>query len=170
MKQRRAKIFMPGPVLFRQKRYGEGGKPFEMLKFRSMTVQENGSVVTQAQKNDTRITPLGLFLRKHSLDELPQFWNVLCGNMSIVGPRPHANTHNEEYRVQITGYMLRHKVKPGITGLAQITGHRGQTETREKMENRIRADLHYIRSWTLWLDLQIIGKTILKGFNDPNAY
>ncbi|WP_373018172.1 undecaprenyl-phosphate glucose phosphotransferase [Thiomicrorhabdus sp.] len=160
----------PGPIIFKQKRYGKEGKEIEVWKFRSMTVTENGDKVVQAKKNDSRITPLGAFLRRTSLDELPQFINVVQGRMSIVGPRPHAVAHNEEYRKQITGYMLRHKIKPGITGLAQINGFRGETDTLDKMEQRIHFDLVYIRKWSVLLDLKIIFLTLFKGFTDKNAY
>ncbi|PCJ30890.1 MAG: undecaprenyl-phosphate glucose phosphotransferase [Gammaproteobacteria bacterium] len=164
------KITSKGPVLFKQARYGIDGEKIEVWKFRSMTVAENGQKVTQAVKGDSRITPLGAFLRKTSLDELPQFFNALGGSMSIVGPRPHAVAHNEEYRTKIKGYMLRHKVKPGITGLAQINGFRGETDTLDKMEGRIYYDLQYIQTWTLRLDLKIILLTVFKGFLDKNAY
>ena len=126
--------------------------------------------VVQASKTDSRITPFGRFLRRTSLDELPQFFNVIAGTMSIVGPRPHAVTHNEFYRTAIHGYMLRHKVKPGITGLAQVKGYRGETEVLEKMEGRIKYDLEYIRNWSLWLDLKLIVVTIFVGFTNKNAY
>jgi len=126
--------------------------------------------VTQATQNDPRITKFGQFLRKSSLDELPQFINVLQGRMSIVGPRPHAVAHNEEYRSQISGYMLRHNVKPGITGLAQIRGFRGETDTLDKMEGRIKSDLEYIHTWSIWLDIEIFIMTIFKGFLHENAY
>ncbi|WP_139536496.1 undecaprenyl-phosphate glucose phosphotransferase [Klebsiella spallanzanii] len=160
----------PGPIIFRQVRYGMDGKPIKVWKFRSMTVMENDETVKQATKNDTRVTPVGRFLRKTSLDELPQFFNVLFGQMSVVGPRPHAVSHNEQYRSLIKGYMLRHKVKPGITGLAQINGWRGETDTLEKMEKRIEFDLLYIRGWSIWLDLKIIFLTIFKGFINKSAY
>ncbi|HBR3185813.1 TPA: sugar transferase, partial [Klebsiella pneumoniae] len=159
-----------GPVIFKQTRYGIDGKPIKVWKFRSMNVMENDSVVTQAKKNDSRITPFGSFLRKTSLDELPQFINVLVGNMSIVGPRPHAVAHNEQYRSLIEGYMLRHKVKPGITGLAQVKGWRGETDTLEKMQKRVEYDLEYIREWSIWLDIKIILLTIFKGFVNKSAY
>ena len=133
-------------------------------------VQENGAEVKQATKNDSRLTSIGGFLRKSSLDELPQIINVLTGQMSMVGPRPHANAHNEFYRGQIEGYMLRHKVKPGITGLAQVNGCRGETETIDKMEKRIKFDHQYIREWTIWLDLKIIFKTFAVVFSRQNAY
>lgn len=164
------KITSPGPVFFKQDRYGLDGRRIGVLKFRSMRVQENGDKVVQATKNDSRITPLGAFLRRTSLDELPQFINVLLGEMSVVGPRPHAVAHNEQYRKQVSFYMLRHKVKPGITGLAQINGWRGETDTLEKMEMRIKYDLEYIRNWSMFLDISIIFKTLFKGFVHKNAY
>jgi len=159
-----------GPILFKQDRYGLAGQKIKVWKFRSMTVTENSDVVTQATKNDSRITPLGGFLRRTSLDELPQFFNVVTGDMSIVGPRPHAVSHNEEYRKKVEFYMLRHKVKPGITGWAQINGWRGETDTLEKMENRVDYDLQYIKNWSLWFDLKIIFLTVFKGFTGKNAY
>lgn len=164
------KLTSKGPVLFRQKRYGLDGKSISVWKFRSMTVTEDGDRVIQAKKNDSRITAIGGFLRKSSLDELPQLFNVFFGQMSLVGPRPHANAHNEYYRKQISGYMLRHKVKPGITGLAQVNGCRGETETIEKMENRITFDHQYIREWSMWLDLKILFQTILVVLRRENAY
>lgn len=164
------KLTSKGPVIFKQQRYGMKGEPIEVWKFRSMSVCENGAAINQATKNDSRITPLGGFLRRTSLDELPQFLNVLGGSMSVVGPRPHAVAHNEFYRKQIQGYMLRHKVKPGITGQAQINGCRGETDTIEKMQSRIHHDLEYIRQWSLWLDLKIVFMTILKGFVSEQAY
>lgn len=164
------KISSPGPIIFRQIRYGMDGKPIKVWKFRSMTVMENDGKVTQATKNDIRVTKVGRFLRSSSLDELPQFFNVLFGQMSVVGPRPHAVAHNEQYRALIKGYMLRHKVKPGITGLAQINGWRGETDTLEKMEKRIEFDLLYIRGWSIWLDMKIIFLTIFKGFFNKSAY
>jgi len=164
------KFTSPGPVIFRQRRYGLDGQEIVVYKFRSMTVCEDGSQITQASKGDMRITKLGRFLRKTSLDELPQFINVLQGRMSIVGPRPHAVAHNEMYRKLIKGYMVRHKVKPGITGWAQVNGHRGETEQLEKMEARIEFDLDYLRNWTLKLDLAIIARTVLVVLNDKQAY
>jgi len=164
------KLTSRGPILFQQLRYGLDGKPIKVLKFRSMTVMENGDQVTQAQKNDSRLTPIGGFLRRSSLDELPQLFNVLGGSMSLVGPRPHANAHNEFYRRQINGYMLRHKIKPGITGLAQVNGCRGETETVEKMEARVKYDHQYIREWNLALDFQIMLKTIRVVLARQNAY
>jgi len=164
------KITSKGTILFKQTRYGIDGKPITIWKFRSMTVMEDGIKITQAKKNDSRLTPIGEFIRSTSLDELPQFFNVLQGKMSIVGPRPHAVAHNEEYRALINGYMLRHKVKPGITGWAQINGWRGETDTLEKMEKRIEFDLDYIRNWSLSFDLKIVIATIFKGFLHKNAY
>lgn len=164
------KFTSKGPVLFRQTRYGLDGRPIMVWKFRSMSVQENGATVTQASRGDTRITPLGAILRKTSLDELPQFFNVLKGDMSIVGPRPHAVAHNEQYRTQVNGYMLRHKVKPGITGWAQVNGWRGETDTLDKMQKRIEFDLEYIEHWSVWMDIKIIFLTLFKGFVNKNAY
>ncbi|ENT8517483.1 undecaprenyl-phosphate glucose phosphotransferase [Raoultella sp. FYR_9] len=164
------KISSPGPIIFKQTRYGMDGKAIKVWKFRSMKVMENDEVVVQATKNDIRVTSVGSFLRRTSLDELPQFVNVLTGSMSIVGPRPHAVAHNEQYRKLIQGYMLRHKVKPGITGLAQIKGWRGETDTLDKMEKRIECDLEYIRTWSLFLDVKIIFLTIFKGFISKTAY
>ncbi|NOX27385.1 MAG: undecaprenyl-phosphate glucose phosphotransferase [Gammaproteobacteria bacterium] len=164
------KLTSPGPVLFKQRRYGINGEMIEVYKFRSMTVTEDGDEVRQATKGDARVTKLGAFLRRTSMDELPQFFNVLLGTMSIVGPRPHAVSHNEEYRGLINGYMLRHKVKPGITGLAQVNGWRGETDTLEKMQKRIEYDLEYINRWSVWLDAKIVLKTITHGFVGKNAY
>src|SRR5678809_1392023 len=160
----------PGPVLFKQRRYGVDGRKIVVYKFRSMTVAEDGDVVRQATRNDSRITPFGAFLRRSSLDELPQFINVLQGRMSVVGPRPHAIAHNELYRKLIRGYMIRHKVKPGITGLAQVNGCRGETDTVDKMKARIELDLAYLRNWSLLLDLQIILKTVVVVLRKQNAY
>ena len=164
------KVTSKGPVFFRQRRYGLNGEVIHVLKFRSMTVMEDTGEVKQATKNDQRITPFGAFLRRTSLDELPQFFHVITGTMSIVGPRPHAVSHNEQYRKQIEGYMLRHKVKPGITGWAQVNGWRGETDTLEKMEQRIAHDLKYIRNWTLLWDLQIIFLTVFGRKVRKNAY
>ncbi|GAL11900.1 capsular polysaccharide synthesis enzyme CpsA sugar transferase [Vibrio astriarenae] len=135
-----------------------------------MTTMEQGKNVKQAIKNDPRITPVGRFIRRTSLDELPQFFNVLQGSMSIVGPRPHAVSHNEEYRQIVDRYMLRHKVKPGITGWAQINGYRGETDTLDKMEKRVEFDLAYIRDWSVWMDIKIVFLTVFKGFTGKNAY
>ena len=164
------KLTSPGPIIFRQRRYGLDGKEILVYKFRSMTVTEDGARVQQATKNDQRITPLGAILRKTSLDELPQFINVLQGRMSIVGPRPHAVSHNEMYRKLIKGYMVRHKVKPGITGWAQVNGFRGETDTLDKMQGRIDYDLDYLRNWSLKLDLYIIFKTVRVVAGDRQAY
>ncbi len=164
------KLTSPGPAIFKQKRYGMDGKSIEVWKFRSMRVMENGSDFKQATKNDDRITRVGAFIRKTSLDELPQFINVLQGSMSTVGPRPHAIAHNEEFRGQVKSYMRRHKIKPGITGWAQVNGWRGETDTLEKMEKRIEHDLHYIHHWSVWWDLKIILKTVAKGFVGNNVY
>lgn len=164
------KLSSPGPIIFKQKRYGINGKEIKVYKFRSMTAQDNGKVVKQATKDDPRITKFGAFIRRTSLDELPQFFNVLQGKMSIVGPRPHAIAHNEEYRKLVPKYMQRHLVKPGITGWAQINGWRGETDTLEKMEKRVEFDLHYINNWSFWLDLKIIFLTVFKGFINKNAY
>ena len=164
------KLSSPGPVIFKQTRYGLRGEKIEVWKFRTMNVCENGSEIKQVSRNDPRVTRFGSFLRKTSLDELPQFINVLQGSMSIVGPRPHAVAHNEQYRKIVNGYMLRHKVKPGITGLAQVSGWRGETDTLDKMQKRIEYDLAYIRNWSLWLDIRIIFRTIIKEFAGENAY
>jgi putative colanic acid biosynthesis UDP-glucose lipid carrier transferase len=160
----------PGPILFKQRRYGLDGKEIVVYKFRSMTVCEDGAHVTQATRNDIRVTPFGAFIRKTSLDELPQFINVLQGRMSIVGPRPHAVSHNETYRKLVKGYMIRHKVKPGITGWAQVNGFRGETDTLDKMKMRIDYDLEYLRQWNLWLDIKIITRTVLLVLMDRHAY
>ncbi len=164
------KLSSPGPVFFIQRRHGIDGKEIMVPKFRTMTVCEDGAAVLQATRNDQRVTRFGGFLRKTSLDELPQFINVLQGSMSIVGPRPHAVAHTEYYRRIIAGYMLRHKVKPGITGWAQVNGLRGETPTVEKMVRRVQFDLDYIRHWSFWLDMKILFKTVVKEFTDKNAY
>ena len=164
------KLSSSGPVIFKQRRNGLDGGEIVVYKFRSMTAQDNGPVVRQAVKDDPRITRFGAFIRRTSLDELPQFINVLQGRMSIVGPRPHAVAHNEEYRRLIKAYMVRHKVKPGITGWAQVNGHRGETDTIEKMQARVEYDLEYLRNWSLGLDLQIVVRTIRLVFFDRHAY
>jgi putative colanic acid biosynthesis UDP-glucose lipid carrier transferase len=163
------RLSSPGPVIFRQRRYGLSGREIHILKFRTMTVCEDGHHVQQAQVNDSRITPLGVFLRRTSLDELPQLLNVVGGSMSLVGPRPHAVAHNEIYRRRIQGYMLRHKVKPGITGWAQVNGWRGETDTIAKMEKRVEHDLHYIRNWSIWLDIAILFSTVFGKRTRDNA-
>jgi putative colanic acid biosynthesis UDP-glucose lipid carrier transferase len=160
----------PGPAIFRQRRYGLYGEEIVVYKFRSMRVQEDGQEVIQARARDGRVTRLGAFLRRSSLDELPQFINVLQGRMSIVGPRPHAVAHNEQYRKLIKGYMLRHKVRPGITGWAQVNGLRGETATLDKMEARIQYDLDYLRNWSVWLDLWIILRTVKVVLRRENAF
>jgi len=164
------RLSSPGPVIFRQRRYGLYGEEIYIYKFRSMTVLDDGANIVQARKNDGRLTRIGGFLRRSSLDELPQFINALQGRMSVVGPRPHAVAHNEQYRKLIKGYMLRHKVKPGITGWAQVNGLRGETATLERMEARIQYDLDYLRNWSLWLDLWIIIKTVKVVFSRQNAH
>jgi len=164
------KLSSPGPIIFKQRRYGLDGHEIIVYKFRTMKVCEDGPEICQATSHDHRVTPFGKFLRRTSLDELPQFFNVVKGTMSIVGPRPHAVAHNEYYRRLIPGYMLRHKVRPGLTGWAQINGWRGETETLEKMEKRVEYDLDYLRRWSLWFDLKIILLTIFRGFKDSHAY
>ncbi len=164
------KLSSPGPIIFKQRRYGLDGQEILIYKFRSMSVCEDGSIINQASRTDCRITAFGAFIRKTSLDELPQFINVLQGRMSVVGPRPHAVSHNEQYRKLIKGYMLRHKVKPGITGWAQVNGLRGETETLDKMRARVQYDIDYMRNWSLMFDLMIIGKTLVVVWRDQNAY
>jgi putative colanic acid biosynthesis UDP-glucose lipid carrier transferase len=164
------KLTSKGPIIFRQWRYGLNGKPIRVFKFRTMTTCEDGPTVVQATKNDSRVTPLGRFLRRTSMDELPQFFQVITGELSIVGPRPHAVAHNEAYRSQIQGYMLRHMVKPGITGWAQVNGWRGETATLDKMEGRVRCDLEYVQNWSLSWDLEIIFRTIVGTKKNQNAY
>ena len=164
------KLSSRGPVLFKQRRYGVDGREITVYKFRTMTVLEDGNEIRQATRDDRRVTRFGAFLRRTSLDELPQFINVLQGRMSVVGPRPHAVAHNEMYRKLIKGYMIRHKVRPGITGLAQVSGLRGETDTLDKMKRRIECDLAYLRNWSLQLDLQILLKTILVVLRKQNAY
>ncbi|MEM1230021.1 MAG: undecaprenyl-phosphate glucose phosphotransferase [Pseudomonadota bacterium] len=160
----------PGPVIFKQRRFGLDGREITVYKFRTMTCMEDGQEVRQAERDDDRVTPIGAILRKYSLDELPQFFNVLQGRMSVVGPRPHAVSHNERYRKLIDGYMIRHKVPPGITGLAQVSGMRGETRTVDDMRNRIEFDLAYLRNWSIQLDMQIIWQTIALMFRDETAY
>lgn len=164
------KCSSPGPVLFRQPRLGLNGKRFEVYKFRSMVVHREDGLVIQATRNDSRVTPFGAFLRRTSLDELPQFMNVLRGEMSVVGPRPHALPHNETYKNLIDRYMMRHRVKPGITGWAQINGCRGETDSVDKMARRVELDLNYIQQWSLWLDIRIVVWTALRGWTSVNAY
>ncbi|HEY4339887.1 MAG TPA: undecaprenyl-phosphate glucose phosphotransferase [Steroidobacteraceae bacterium] len=154
------KLTSKGPIFFRQRRYGLNGEEILVYKFRSMKTTEDGPIILQATKADPRVTPFGRFIRKTSLDELPQLFNVIQGKMSLVGPRPHAIAHNEMYRKLISGYMIRHKVRPGITGLAQVNGLRGETETIEKMRERVRYDLEYLRHWSPWLDITILVRTL----------
>jgi putative colanic acid biosynthesis UDP-glucose lipid carrier transferase len=169
------KLTSRGPVFFRQKRYGLDGREIRVWKFRSMRTEtcqvgSAGTTVQQATKGDSRITPVGAFIRKTSLDELPQLFNVIGGSMSLVGPRPHATAHNEQYRTLIDGYMLRHKVKPGITGLAQVMGFRGETDTLDKMEGRVRYDHEYIRTWSFTMDVEILFRTLWVVLGQKNAY
>ncbi len=165
------KLDSEGPVIFKQARHGWDGRVIKVYKFRSMrTHRERDGQMTQATKDDARITSVGKFLRRTSLDELPQFFNVLQGRMSVVGPRPHAVVMNEFYKDKVDFYFQRHKVKPGITGLAQVNGLRGETDTLEKMERRIKLDLDYIQRWSVWLDLKIVFLTVYRGFFSENAY
>jgi len=159
-----------GSVIFKQRRYGLDGRKILVYKFRTMRTSDDGASVRQASRDDDRVTRFGRFLRRYSLDELPQLFNVIQGHMSLVGPRPHAIAHNEEYRRLIKGYMMRHKAPPGMTGLAQIRGLRGETKTLEQMRARVEADLEYLRQWSLALDLKIIALTIFKMFRDSKAY
>jgi Undecaprenyl-phosphate glucose phosphotransferase len=155
------KLDTPGPVIFRQSRRGFNGKPFQIWKFRSMTVTENGTTLTQATKQDKRVTRVGRFLRKTSIDELPQLWNVLRGEMSLVGPRPHALAHDNYYDQVISKYVYRHHMKPGLTGWAQVNGFRGETPTIDLMEKRVEYDVWYVSNWSIWLDFRIILRTAL---------
>lgn len=164
------KLTSPGPVIFRQRRYGLDGHIIDVYKFRTMKVEEDGLMVKQVTRDDPRVTSIGRFLRRYSIDELPQLFNVLGGSMSLVGPRPHAVAHNEEYRGLIKGYMVRHKVLPGITGLAQVNGCRGETSRLEEMKARIEYDLEYLRQWTPSLDLRILFKTAILVLFDRKAY
>jgi putative colanic acid biosynthesis UDP-glucose lipid carrier transferase len=164
------KVSSPGPIIFKQRRYGLDGREIAVYKFRTMQVTEDGAQIRQASKIDRRITRVGGVLRRSSMDELPQLINVLQGRMSLVGPRPHAVAHNEEYRKLIKGYMVRHKVLPGITGLAQVNGCRGETSKLEEMEARVNYDLDYLRHWSPMLDIKIILLTIVKVFRDDKAY
>jgi putative colanic acid biosynthesis UDP-glucose lipid carrier transferase len=163
-------VTTPGAVLFKQRRYGLDGREIVVYKFRSMVSSDDGTEMRQASRDDPRITPFGKIIRKYSLDELPQLINVVQGRMSLVGPRPHAVAHNEEYRRLIKGYMIRHKVAPGITGLAQVRGHRGETTTVEEMRARVESDLEYLRRWSLALDIKILWLTAVRVFNDTKAY
>lgn len=164
------KVSSKGPVIFRQPRQGKNGEEFLIYKFRTMKPHAETNGVTQAKAGDSRVTPVGKFLRRTSLDELPQFLNVFLGDMSIVGPRPHAIEHNKLYSERIDGYMLRHLVKPGITGWAQINGWRGETDTLDKMAGRVQCDLYYIENWSLALDVKIVLATAVKGWTGKNVY
>ncbi|HEY5505364.1 MAG TPA: undecaprenyl-phosphate glucose phosphotransferase, partial [Sedimentisphaerales bacterium] len=164
------KLDSPGPVLFKQKRNGFNGRLFFIYKFRTMRVLEDGDHIRQATRDDPRVTRLGRWLRRTSIDELPQFINVLIGDMAIVGPRPHAVAHNNEYQKVVSNYAFRHHVKPGITGWAQVNGYRGQTQTVEMMAQRVEFDLWYINHWSPWLDLRILLKTLLVVYQQPMAY
>ncbi len=164
------KLSSPGPVFFKQKRHGWDGRIVDIYKFRSMKVhEESDGQVTQAKKNDDRVTAVGRFIRRTSIDELPQLFNVLEGSMSLVGPRPHAIAHNEFYKGKIGAYMLRHRIKPGLTGLAQVNGFRGETDTIDKMQNRVNYDLAYINNWSIWLDIEILFRTVFVLFG-KNVY
>ena len=164
------KLESPGPVFFKQRRHGYNHRLIYVYKFRTMRVTEDGPVVVQAKKDDERITRIGKFLRRSSIDELPQLFNVLKGEMSLVGPRPHAVAHNQHYCERLERYANRHCVKPGMTGWAQIHGFRGPTEDPEKMRRRVEMDLYYIENWSLWLDLKIIALTPFLGFVNRNAF
>lgn len=164
------KLTSPGPVFFRQTRNGFNGRAFRIFKFRTMRVLEDGPIIVQAQKNDPRVTGIGKWLRKTSIDELPQLFNVFSGEMSLVGPRPHAAAHNSEYEQIISHYAFRHHVKPGITGWAQVSGYRGETSAVELMQKRVEHDLWYINNWSFWLDIIILFRTALLVFARPTAY
>jgi putative colanic acid biosynthesis UDP-glucose lipid carrier transferase len=164
------KLDTPGQVFFVQRRHGYNHRTIRVIKFRTMTELQDGHEVQQATKNDRRVTRVGRFLRRTSLDELPQLFNVVKGDMSLVGPRPHALVHNDYYSQRLVNYANRHKVKPGITGLAQIRGLRGETDTLDKMRERAEADVYYIDNWSLWMDLKILARTPLALIGQKNAY
>lgn len=165
------KLSSRGPILFRQRRKGADGRVFTIYKFRSMRVHtEEAGVLSQATRGDSRVTRVGAFLRRTSLDELPQFFNVLRGDMSVVGPRPHALEHDDLYRKVVSGYIHRYRIKPGITGWAQVNGLRGETDRIEKMEARVAHDLYYLGNWSFGLDMRIIAATIFRGLRSANAY
>jgi exopolysaccharide biosynthesis polyprenyl glycosylphosphotransferase len=165
------KLSSPGPVMFTQRRKGANGKVFNIFKFRSMHAHETArGVVQQATRNDPRITRVGAFLRRTSLDELPQFFNVLRGEMSVVGPRPHAIEHDTLYQNIVDGYIHRYRIKPGITGWAQVNGFRGETDRIEKMRGRVEHDLYYLSNWSFWFDVRIVFATVFKGLVHRNAY
>jgi undecaprenyl-phosphate galactose phosphotransferase/putative colanic acid biosynthesis UDP-glucose lipid carrier transferase len=164
------KIDSPGPVLFRQTRYGFNGKPFKILKFRSMSVLEDGPAIMQATTKDSCVTHVGSVIRRTSIDELPQLINVLLGEMSMVGPRPHAAAHDDYFLTRIENYAVRQRVKPGITGWAQVHGHRGETSTLNKMQKRVEYDIWYINNWSAWLDISILMRTLTEVARGNNAY
>ena len=164
------KLDSEGPVFFKQTRHGFSGRPFGIYKFRSMTVLEDGDVVRQAEKRDARVTRVGYWIRRFSIDELPQLLNVFYGDMSIVGPRPHASSHDRYFMSAVDNYAFRHHVKSGITGWAQVSGARGKTETLEKIQKRVELDLWYINNWSIWLDFSIMVRTIFVVFSGRNAY
>jgi undecaprenyl-phosphate galactose phosphotransferase/putative colanic acid biosynthesis UDP-glucose lipid carrier transferase len=164
------KLDSKGPVLFAQTRNGFNGRSFSILKFRTMKVMEDGPTIRQATRNDSRVTRVGRWLRRSSIDELPQLFNVLNGGMSLVGPRPHAAAHNTEYEKIVANYAFRYHMKPGITGWAQVNGFRGETATVDLMERRVEFDLWYVNNWSLWLDIRIVWRTLLLGFWQPSAY
>ena len=164
------KLDSRGPALFLQERNGFNGRTFRIFKFRTMHAAEDGPAVKQATRNDPRVTRLGRWLRRSSIDELPQLLNVIRGEMSLVGPRPHATCHNSEYEKVIANYAFRHHVKPGLTGWAQVNGHRGETRQVEQMRQRVEHDLWYINNWSPWLDLKIIGRTVSVALRQDTAY
>jgi undecaprenyl-phosphate galactose phosphotransferase/putative colanic acid biosynthesis UDP-glucose lipid carrier transferase len=164
------KLESSGPVIFSQRRKGFNGREFTILKFRSMSVLEDGHVIVQARRNDPRLTRVGRILRATSVDELPQLLNVLCGHMSLVGPRPHAVAHDDSYTKVIAKYAFRQHVKPGLTGWAQVNGFRGETARIEQMELRVECDLWYIKNWSFWLDLKILALTVVELARGRNAY
>jgi exopolysaccharide biosynthesis polyprenyl glycosylphosphotransferase len=165
------KVSSTGPVFFTQKRKGASGIPFLIYKFRTMRIHvEEAGVIRQATRNDPRVTRVGAFLRRTSLDELPQFLNVLRGEMSVVGPRPHATEHDNQYQKIVDGYIHRYRIKPGITGWAQVNGYRGETDRIEKMQGRVEHDLYYLRNWSFALDIRIVIATIMNGLIHRNAY
>ena len=164
------KLDSPGPVFFLQRRYGFNQQPFRIIKFRTMGTLDDGAVVRQARPGDPRVTRVGRWLRRWNIDEIPQLFNVVMGDMSLIGPRPHALSHNHEYEQKIVLYARRHNVKPGITGWAQIHGLRGETDTDDKMRRRVEYDLHYIDNWSLALDLQILIRTVVSPRSYSNAY
>jgi Undecaprenyl-phosphate glucose phosphotransferase len=164
------KLDSPGPIFFVQRRYGFNQQPFRIIKFRTMRALEDGAVVLQARRDDPRLTRIGRWLRRWNIDEIPQLFNVLTGDMSLVGPRPHAVAHDHDYEQRISLYARRHNVKPGITGWAQINGYRGEIDSDDKIRKRVEHDLFYIDNWSLWLDLKIIARTVLSPTAYRNAY